>query len=77
MRGIATLEYPVPNPQTSDLQAQKSAHQDLAGLSDFDLWREKRRLEDVLAWDDDPHPWYAERYRAVRSEQTMRRRGSR
>lgn len=72
MKRLFALDYPVPDPCQSAEQARKLAHEDLPNLSDYELWREKHRLEDVLAWSDDPHPWLRERYQAVCAEQGQR-----
>jgi len=48
-----SLVYAIPDPNRSDAEARKRAHQDLRRLSDFGLWRELHRLEDVLAWSLD------------------------
>lgn len=73
MKHLFVLDYRIPDPQASDADARKLAHEDLAELSGFDLWREKHRIEDVLAWQDDPHPWLRERYEAVCAEQRQRK----
>ncbi len=48
-----SLVCAIPAPNRSDAEARKRAHQDLRRLSDFGLWRQLHRLEDVLAWSLD------------------------
>lgn len=62
-----------PLPGTTEEGDRRYAHADLAGMSERQLWQEERRAEFLLTWLDDPSPWIASRYRAVRAEQ--RRRG--
>jgi len=67
--------YPIPNPLASDREARRYAHEDLAGLSDLQLWQEEKRLEFVIAWSDgEPDPWLVERYKRVKAEQKRRGR---
>lgn len=40
-----SLVYVIPDPNRSDAEARKRAHQDLRRLSDFGLWRELHRLD--------------------------------
>ena len=40
-----SLVYAIPDPNRSDAEARKRAHQDLRRLSDFGLWRELHRVD--------------------------------
>jgi len=66
-------KVPVPDDWGSDYDARH--HKDLGNLTDYDLWRQQKRIELFLALsdDDNPHPWYAERLKLIQKEQARRK----
>jgi len=58
-------------------EAEVREHKDLRRMSDFQLWRWRKRLELYLAISEDPeteHFWYQERLAAIAKEQARRKR---
>lgn len=61
----------------TDADDKRFAHEDLAGLSQQELWCESKRAEFLLAWvplfGNPRHaPWLQERIKAVQAEQQAR-----
>lgn len=64
--------YPLPNETVSLENAAKLRHWDVLDLPEFALWREIRRVEARLTFDDRPHPWFHERRERLLAEQRRR-----
>jgi hypothetical protein len=71
---VSDYAYEIPRQNTSAEQAEKYAHADLSKLSEVELWREEKRLEFVLAWEDRAHPWLWERLSRVKGERAKRQK---
>lgn len=67
----------MPNQFRSYEQYRRLHHMDLDDLGDTDLWRELRRIEHALAFEDDAPEWLWERMAVLMQEQERRRRESR
>ena len=64
----------MPDPIRSAEDLQRQRHADLPELSDFQIWQEIRRLEDVLAWVQRPAEWLKDRYKRLLDEQKGRKK---
>jgi hypothetical protein len=67
----------VPNPFRSDTQYRRYFHQDVADLSDRELWRELWRVQHALAHDDNAPDWLWDRLQVLLDEQQRRGRARR
>ncbi len=67
--------YPIPDQFASDAQAYKLAHQDLAGMDDLTLLRERLRVEFTIAWTEPLPEWVLDRYVHVIAETELRQHG--
>jgi hypothetical protein len=70
--------YALPNPLLSQEQCERFYHQDLEAMDDFELFRERRRVEDAIAYwphrDQNGLTWLLERLAALRQEYAVRRK---
>jgi hypothetical protein len=68
------LKYRVPNPFRSFEEAQRFEQLDLSYLDDLALWRERKRVEDALAYERSERNciWLVERLGAIRREERYR-----
>lgn len=75
VRGTWRRLLAVPNPLSSDREADRFFHNDLAELDDAALEIEARRTDMAIALieDDDARAWHLERREAVRAELSRRR----
>jgi len=62
----------VPKQHLSDRDDKRLAHEDLASLTDRELWVESERAHFVAAWADSRNDWLWERMQAIHKEQQSR-----
>ena len=53
----------------SDKDYARRAHDDIPAMDDRAIYRELQQALFVLAWDDEPHEWIAERIQMLQAEQ--------
>lgn len=47
------MSYELPNPLQTDCQYEKFIGADIETMSELDVWKERKRLENLLAWTND------------------------
>ena len=57
--------------------SHRTYHEDLAAMTDQQLWQQKERARFLLVWLDKPDEWLADRVRAVQAEEAQRKGGQR